>query len=129
MRDILDGTSNSVAMGEYCVADQARGVKSYQANMLASGAPNPWVFPPTPGTCKSGAHVDPNDPTKYTSSVSLWGRARDGQTDIRIAPQLVLPDHQTPHLAHVQTGQVVVMNGITCILSLAITRWSTRTHG
>jgi prepilin-type N-terminal cleavage/methylation domain-containing protein/prepilin-type processing-associated H-X9-DG protein len=70
-RDILDGTANTVAMGELCVADQARGVRSYQVNLNDAQ----WVWPPTPARCKTGAHIETNDPTKYIAT-NIWPRGR-----------------------------------------------------
>lgn len=71
-RDILDGTANTVAMGEMCVADQARGIRSYQANLTDAI----WVWPPTPIRCTTGTHINPADPTKFAAATGLWGRGR-----------------------------------------------------
>lgn len=67
-RDVLDGLSNSVAMGEMTVSDGKRGLGGYIYHV--SG----W-FPPAPVRCKTGTHIDAAKPSLYAAG-SLWPRGR-----------------------------------------------------
>ncbi len=71
-RDILDGTANTVAMGELCVQNNARGIKSYVFH-----TPTAWSSFPNlqPAGCKSGPHIDPNSPLMYAAG-TIWQRGR-----------------------------------------------------
>ncbi len=71
-RDILDGTANTVAMGELCVQNNARGIKSYVFH-----TPPGWASFPNlqPAACKSGTHIDPANPTMYAAG-GIWQRGR-----------------------------------------------------
>ncbi len=71
-RDILDGTANTVAMGEMCVQNNARGIKSYVFH-----TPTAWsTFPNLqPAGCKSGPHIDSNSPLMYAAG-TIWQRGR-----------------------------------------------------
>src|SRR6056297_112751 len=69
-RDIMDGTSNTVAMGELCVMDFQRGVRSYVYHLNGS---NWWV--PTPDQCLRGAHINQASPMRYAGG-GIWQRGR-----------------------------------------------------
>lgn len=69
-RDILDGTANTVAMGELCVMDMKRGVQSYVYHLNGST----W-WRPLPSQCKSGVHIDVNSPSMYATG-GIWQRGR-----------------------------------------------------
>lgn len=66
-RDILDGNSNTIMMGELCVADRRRGIESYA-----------FIDPPNfnngdsaaallPSACEQGPHIDPTDPDRFAA--------------------------------------------------------------
>jgi len=69
-RDIQDGTSNTVVMGELCVQDFQRGIRSYVYHLNGSDW---WV--PTPAACKTGAHINPLSPSQYAGG-GIWQRGR-----------------------------------------------------
>ncbi|GAA5510566.1 DUF1559 domain-containing protein [Novipirellula caenicola] len=69
-RDIKDGTSNTIAMGELCVMDFERGVRSYVFHLDGSD----W-WRPTPDKCKTGAHINPDSPSQYATG-GIWQRGR-----------------------------------------------------
>ncbi|TWT56021.1 DUF1559 domain-containing protein [Allorhodopirellula solitaria] len=69
-RDILDGTANTVAMGEMCVQDFARGTNSYVYHLNGSE----W-WPPRPSECKTGDHINPDSPSQYATG-GIWQRGR-----------------------------------------------------
>src|SRR6056297_58023 len=72
-RDILDGTSNTVMMGEIGVADRKRGVIGY-----AHVAPGPGPWNPNDhlaATCKTGTHLDAGKPTRFAGG-TLGARGR-----------------------------------------------------
>jgi prepilin-type N-terminal cleavage/methylation domain-containing protein len=74
-RDILDGTANTVAMGEMGVSNEARGRQGYVSHLADStmfGHPNKTI----PSACQSGAHLDAAEPMKYAVGVGLWPRGR-----------------------------------------------------
>ncbi len=72
-RDVLDGTSNSIAMGEFTVANSQRSILNYIARL-----PDVWTFPIVqPALCKSGTHIDQNRPKFYsTTATGLWPRGQ-----------------------------------------------------
>ncbi len=72
-RDVLDGLSNTVAMGELCTYNGQRSVLSGVAR-LPEGA---WAHrATTPGTCKAGVHIDPARPRFYSATATLWPRGQ-----------------------------------------------------
>ncbi|MGB7345365.1 MAG: DUF1559 domain-containing protein [Pirellulaceae bacterium] len=70
-RDVLDGLSNSIAMGEMTVIDGKFGIGGYVHN-LGGG----WWGPMTPDTCKAGTHIDVEQPTLYSNTANLWPRGQ-----------------------------------------------------
>jgi prepilin-type N-terminal cleavage/methylation domain-containing protein/prepilin-type processing-associated H-X9-DG protein len=71
-RDILDGTSNTIAMGEIGVADQgaSRNVIAYNVSS-GLGAPHQ-----NPSLCKAGAHINAALPSQYATTAPLADRGR-----------------------------------------------------
>lgn len=69
-RDVRDGLSNTVAMGEMLVSNLARNVGGYVYHLDGNAW---WV--PTPDQCKTGPHIDPELPGLYAPG-SLWPRGR-----------------------------------------------------
>ncbi len=69
-RDVQDGLSNSIAMGEMCVSDEKRNVGGYVFQVDAAS----W-FPPRPLQCLNGGYVNANKPSLYGSG-SLVARGR-----------------------------------------------------
>ncbi len=72
-RDILDGTANTVAMGEMTVASGQRSVLNNIARV-----PDVWTFPNVqPALCKSGTHIDAARPRFYSvTATGLWPRGQ-----------------------------------------------------
>lgn len=98
-RDILDGLANSVAMGELCVSNEKRGVKSYVFHLGPTVGGNWWR--PTPDLCKAGAHINPDKPSLYAAG-TLWPRGRrwaDGHPH-STAVSTVLPPNSPSCLRH-----------------------------
>lgn len=67
-RDVRDGLSNSVAMGEMTVSDEKRGLGGYIYHLGG------W-FPPVPSACKTGTHINAAKPSLYAAG-GLWPRGR-----------------------------------------------------
>ena len=74
-RDILDGTANTVAMGEMGVTNEARGITGYIAH-LADSTMFGFGNQTRPSACKAGAHIDPTSPKQYAPGTGLWPRGR-----------------------------------------------------
>lgn len=95
-RDVLDGLSNTIAMGEMAVSDRKRGTRSYVYHLDGT---NWWH--PTPDKCKAGAHIDPNKPSVYAAG-NLWPRGNrwaDGHWAIT-AVNTILPPNSPSCLRH-----------------------------
>ncbi len=67
-RDILDGTSNTIAMGEIAVSNDERQVIANQFE----GAQDYHKFP---NLCKTGAHISTTDPRRFAAG-TLYPRGR-----------------------------------------------------
>jgi prepilin-type N-terminal cleavage/methylation domain-containing protein/prepilin-type processing-associated H-X9-DG protein len=63
-RDVLDGLSNTVAMGEMCVSDQKRSIKSYAYRMVGWWGAGVFV----PARCKQGPHISVSDPSLFADT-------------------------------------------------------------
>ncbi|MEO9595600.1 DUF1559 domain-containing protein [Rhodopirellula bahusiensis] len=72
---ILDGTSNTIAMAEFVVTDEARGIRSYIYHLDDGSSQFSYSNRSKPSACKSGTHINPDSPTQFASG-SLWPRAR-----------------------------------------------------
>ncbi len=72
---ILDGTSNTIAMGEFVVTNEARGIQSYIYHLDDGTTQFSHPNKSRPIACKTGVHIDPNSPTQFAAG-SLWPRAR-----------------------------------------------------
>jgi len=74
-RDVLDGTSNTVMIGELGLANRKRGIigYAYQDPTGFDGPNDPAAQ--LPSACKAGPHIDPNKPTRYTGG-GLGARGR-----------------------------------------------------
>jgi prepilin-type N-terminal cleavage/methylation domain-containing protein/prepilin-type processing-associated H-X9-DG protein len=71
-RDILDGTSNTIAMGEIGVADQGASRIKIGYNVSSGiGAPHQ-----NPSLCKAGAHINVDLPSQYSTTAALADRGR-----------------------------------------------------
>ena len=87
-RDITDGLSNTIAMGEMVVANGKYGLGGYVHN-LGGG----WWNLLTPRDCMAGNHINPDKPSLYSATASLWPRGRrwaDGHVH-STAVTMVLP--------------------------------------
>tara|TARA_A100001391_G_scaffold180757_1_gene146352 strand:- start:1251 stop:2360 length:1110 start_codon:yes stop_codon:yes gene_type:complete len=72
-RDVLDGLSNTVIMGEMCTYNGKRSVLSGVVRLPEGD----WAHrATTPATCKAGNHIDPERPQFYTTAAALWPRGQ-----------------------------------------------------
>lgn len=88
-RDVRDGLSNTVIMGEILVSNLARNVGGYVYHLDGNAW---WV--PTPDQCKSGPHIDPELPRIYAPG-GCGPEVDVGLIPIRIAAASALSCHPT----------------------------------